>query len=80
METKNKYVLTKYDMTKIIGTRASQLDKGATPMIDITGLDNAYIIAEKEFEMKKIPFYITRTLPTGKTKKIDPNKCIFKSI
>lgn len=80
METKTKYVLTKYDVTKIIGTRASQLDKGATPMIPLDGLDNAYEIALEEFRLKKIPFVIRRTFPNGKTKKINPNNCIFKSI
>lgn len=64
--------LTKYEKTKVIGLRIKQLSNGSTPFINVQEifrtpnfLDN-FAIAEKELEMKKIPFIIARPV-YGKT-------------
>tara|TARA_Y100000389_G_scaffold72040_1_gene68790 strand:+ start:1222 stop:1866 length:645 start_codon:yes stop_codon:yes gene_type:complete len=61
-------ILTKYEKTRILGTRLSQLNDGAKPYINIENtviIDNN-IIAEKELLEKKIPIIIMRPLPNGK--------------
>ncbi len=61
-------ILTKYEKTRILGTRISQLNDGAKPYINIENtviIDNN-IIAEKELLEKKIPIIIMRPLPNGK--------------
>ena len=58
--------LTKYEKTRIIGSRIKQLNSGAPPYIVTDGkvIDKA-IIAERELQEKKIPFIIKRPLPNG---------------
>lgn len=60
-------ILTKYEKTRILGIRVSQLNEGAPRYINVneTIIDNN-IIAEKELRMKKLPFIVTRPLPNGK--------------
>ena len=57
--------LTKYEKTRVIGTRAEQIERGAPPFIK--DLDENIIhgrtIAIQEFEKKLIPFIIARPLP-----------------
>ncbi len=61
-------ILSKYEKTKIIGIRVSQLNKGATPYINFNLktkiLDNS-LIAEKELIEKRLPFIIRRPIPNG---------------
>jgi DNA-directed RNA polymerase I, II, and III subunit RPABC2 len=59
-------ILSKYEKTKIIGIRVSQLNKGATPYIKLNTkvLDNS-LIAEKELIEKRLPFIIRRPIPNG---------------
>ena len=60
-------ILTKYERTRILGLRITQLNKGAVPFVDIKNkfiIDNN-IIAEKELKEKKLPFIIMRPLPNG---------------
>ena len=63
-------ILTKYEKTRILGIRVSQLNEGAPRYINVgnnqTIIDNN-IIAEKELRMKKLPFIVTRPLPSGET-------------
>ena len=58
--------ITKYEKTRILGERATQLNAGAKSFIEL-GADiiDGYIIALKEFEEKKIPFILKRPLPNG---------------
>ena len=60
-------ILTKYEKTKILGLRISQLNKGAAPFVELKKeyLDN-YLIAEKELNHKVLPYIIMRPLPNGK--------------
>ncbi len=61
--SKNQYdpVLTPYERTSIIGVRATQLEDGAIPLVDIPeGMESVIEIAELELKMKKIPLIICR--------------------
>lgn len=59
-------ILTKYEKTKIIGIRVKQLNNGSKPFISISEniIDN-FIIANKELELKKLPFIIERPMPNN---------------
>lgn len=57
-------ILTKYEKTKLLGTRVNHLNKGAKPMIK-TDLADFEEIAELELQQKKLPLKIKRNLPRG---------------
>ncbi len=58
--------LSNYERTKVISFRASQIASGAKPYIVVPeGLTEAYLIAQKELEERKLPFLIKRPLPDG---------------
>ena len=57
-------ILTKYELTKVLGQRIKQLNAGAKPFVEnISGILDNYFIAKTELEKKKIPFIIRRPLP-----------------
>ena len=62
---KTSRVLSKYEKTRILSERASQINDGSQPLINIAKYNNAYDIALAEFNAKKIPFIIKR--PYGNT-------------
>lgn len=68
--------ITKYEKTRVIGTRAEQLAKGAKPLTNIGELNSPVKIAEKEYKEGVIPISIKRTLPNGQILilKIHPKK------
>ena len=58
--------LTKYEKTKILGSRTKQIETGAKPLVKIPeNIVDSYIIAELELKEKKIPFIIRRPIPGG---------------
>jgi DNA-directed RNA polymerases I, II, and III subunit RPABC2 len=57
--------ITKFEKTKIIGQRATQISMGAPPLVDITDIYDPVEIAEKEFKEGRIPFIINRVQPNG---------------
>lgn len=58
--------MTKYEYVKIIGLRAEQLQRGATPYVEFDKTRyNPMEIAMKELDARKLPFMICRTLPNG---------------
>jgi DNA-directed RNA polymerase subunit K/omega len=58
--------ITKYEKTRILGERASQINSGAKPLINVDpDMIDGYVIALKEYEAKKIPFILKRPLPNG---------------
>lgn len=65
--TKNKTNprITKYEMTLLIGKRATQIECGATPNIKISPGQSVISIAEEELRQRKIPLIIKR--PIGNT-------------
>jgi len=59
-------ILTKYEMTRILGQRAKQLDSGAKAFVKVPlNVIDGYFIAMIELEQKKIPFIIKRPIPNG---------------
>ena len=58
--------LTKYEMTRVLGQRAKQLDAGAKAFVKVPlNVIDGYHIAKLELEQKKIPFIIKRPFPNG---------------
>lgn len=57
--------LTKYERTRIIGTRATQIAMGAPPMVELLDETDPLRIAEKELKEYKVPLVIRRYLPDG---------------
>ena len=58
--------LTKYEMTRVLGQRATQLDSGAKAFVKVPlNVIDGYHIAKLELEQKKMPFIIKRPFPNG---------------
>ena len=58
--------LSKYELTRVLGLRARQLDAGAPPLVKVpAGVMDGYTVAEAELSQKKIPFIIRRPMPGG---------------
>lgn len=73
----NPNLLTKYEISRLIGSRSEMLSHGAPPCVDINGLINPIDIAWKEFKEKKLPLTVERTYPNGTVEIVDPNKCEY---
>jgi DNA-directed RNA polymerase subunit K/omega len=59
-------ILTRYEITKVISFRASQIANGAKPYILVPdGVTDAYQIAKMELKAKRLPFILKRPLPNG---------------
>lgn len=59
-------ILSKYEKTKLIGLRVTQINKGSEPYVTSKSILDPSLIAERELKEKKIPFIIKRPLPNGK--------------
>jgi len=59
--------ITKYEYTKVIGLRSTQISLGMPPLTDIGDLQDPYLISIKEYQENKIPFIIQRPLPDGES-------------
>ena len=56
-------ILTKFEVTKIIGMRTVQLDNGLAPFISVpSNIIDSSIIAKMELQQKKIPFIVKRPI------------------
>ena len=58
-------ILTKYELTNVLGTRAKQINAGAQSYIDQKDIIDGYILAQIELKQKKLPFIIKRPMPNG---------------
>ena len=59
-------ILTKYEIARILGQRAKQINSGAKAFVEIDkNIHDGYLIASKELQEKKIPFIVRRPLPNG---------------
>lgn len=57
-------VLSKYEKTRILCERAQQLEEGSQPYIsNIERYNSSYAIALEEFNSRKIPYIIRRSVP-----------------
>ena len=60
-------ILTKFEYTRVLGLRATQIENGAPLFITVNeSIIDSYVIARMELEAKKLPFIIRRPLPGGK--------------
>lgn len=60
-------ILTKYEITRVLGLRTKQLNSGSDAFIKVPdNIVEGYLIAQMELEQRKIPFIIVRPLPGGK--------------
>ena len=69
-------ILTIYERTSLIGSRAEQITRGATSTLsadEMAGTKNAIEIAERELNLKKIPLHVVRRMPSGVNVELDPN-------
>lgn len=57
--------MTKYERTRILGTRALQISMNAPVMVDIDNIVDPLKIAEIELEQRTIPLLVRRYLPNG---------------
>lgn len=59
--------LTKFEIARVIGTRATQISMGAEPCIDISKLTdpNPISIAKEELKQHKLPMKIIRPYSDG---------------
>ena len=62
---KQMKVLTKYEKTRLLGTRALQIAMNAKILIDPKGETDPLKIAEMELEQRRIPLKVRRELPDG---------------
>ena len=58
-------ILTKFELTSILGHRAKQINSGAPVFVERNGAVDGYQIALEELKQKKMPFIIKRPLPDG---------------
>lgn len=61
---------TKYEITAALAKRAKQIECGAQPTVDTSGLINVNDIAKKELHERKIPIIIERPYPDGTVVKV----------
>lgn len=62
---RSRPVLTKYERTRVLATRAEQIGRGTPPLVDRLDGDDPMQIAEREFAAGLIPFIVRRYLPDG---------------
>ncbi len=55
-------IMTLEEVTRVVGTRAEQIENGASPFVDITFLNDAVKMAQKELYERKCPLMIRRKL------------------
>ena len=66
---KTSNYLNKYEITNILSTRSSQIEKGSTPLISNYEIyRNPYDIAFQELKEKKIPFILKRIISNSNNK------------
>lgn len=67
LKNKSAPEMTKYELALIIGKRATQIARGAIPLIDVPArMTKVDEIAEEELRQKKTPFIIRRDLGNSK--------------
>ncbi|MFN3804244.1 MAG: DNA-directed RNA polymerase subunit K [Pyrobaculum sp.] len=64
--------LSKYEIARVVGARATQLAMGAQPLVDIQqlGTTDPVLIALEEIRQGMLDFIIVRELPDGWTVRI----------
>lgn len=62
----SRNILTKYEMVRLLGTRAKQISDGSKVFVKYDGAKSAMELAELELEHKIIPLKIKRPMPNGR--------------
>ena len=77
MEAKEKQKMTKYEIARLIGSRATQIAQGAPLLLKFSKDDfdkmryNPVEIAKREFEEGVIPLTIERPMPEKREIKVE---------
>lgn len=65
-KNKTRPIMSKYEKAFVIGKRATQIERGAEPLIDVPpGTESAVEIAEMELYANLTPFIVERDLGNG---------------
>lgn len=59
------YTMSKYEKVRVLSNRATQIESGAPPTVNIDNLTDALAIAEKELREGVLPLKIIRKFPNG---------------
>lgn len=62
-------IMTKYEKSHVLGTRAMQISMNAPILVDVGDEIDPLEIAKLELKEKKIPFVVKRKLPDGTCEK-----------
>lgn len=67
----SKPIMTKYEFNQVISLRANQLALGATPFVDMSGIQiktnmDLRKVAQKEMMEGRLPYILKRPLPNNK--------------
>ena len=73
-------ILTIYEMTELIGIRATQISQGSPVFVDIEYLSDPIEMAKKEIINNKCPLYIKRYIGLDRYELWDPNIMIKPKI
>jgi DNA-directed RNA polymerase I, II, and III subunit RPABC2 len=73
-------ILTIYEMTELIGIRATQISQGAPVFVDIEYISDPIEMAKKEIINNKCPLYIKRYIGLDRYELWDPNIMIKPKI
>lgn len=69
-------ILTIYELTELIGIRATQISNGSPVFIDIEHINDPIEMAKKEIINNKCPLYIKRYIGLDKYELWDPNEMV----
>lgn len=69
-------ILTIYEITELIGIRATQISQGSPIFTDIKNISNPIKMAEKELIDNRCPLYVKRYIGLDKYELWDPNTMI----
>jgi len=64
-ERRTSNIMSIYELVEAIGIRASQIEHGAPPFVDVTGLDDPIAQARKELFARKTPLILRREVARG---------------
>lgn len=73
-------ILTIYEMTELIGIRATQISQGSPVFVDIEYLSDPIEMAKKEIINNKCPLYIKRYIGLDKYELWNPNEMVKPKI
>ena len=80
-ERETSEIMTLFEYSSVLSTRATQIENNSIVYVDTTGLDNPVDIAKKEIMCKKCPLSIQRDMEMNGTIEIwDVNEMIVPAL